>query len=157
MHGLQRSITQVPARASLLRWLSGRALASSLAVSTLLALSPAAGAQGDLWERAAAEYEVQHFARALSLYEELARGGSAQAAELAGTMLLCGEALYGNEVQRDRTRAAGLLKVAAEDGRPVAALLLKRISAVQVAVPTGEAPVDSWSEPKPFESALRAD
>ncbi len=135
------------------------ALASSIAVSVLFVLSPAARAQSTLEERAAAEYEVQHFAEALSLYEQLARDGSSRAAEMAGTMLLCGEALYGQQVPRDQSRAAMLLKQAAVDGRPVAALLLKRASAARQAASTvaAEEPVDSWSEPAPFGAAFRAD
>lgn len=157
MHGLRCSITRTAA--SLLRRLPVRAAVSSLAMSALVVLSPAASAQSDLWNRAAAEYEVQHFAQALSLYEELARGGNARAAEMAGTMLLCGAALYGKDVPQDRARAAALLKVAAEDGRPVAALLLKRVTAAQqVALTTAvEQTVDYWTEPSPFAALPGAD
>jgi TPR repeat protein len=135
-----------------------KALASSIAIAALLALSPAASAQPDLWERAHGAYETQHFSLAISLYEQLAQGGSPQAAEIAGSMLLYGEALYGNDVPRDTARAVRLLQQAAGDGSPTAQFLLDRIHGAPIALTTaGEEPVDSWSEASPFEAAPRAD
>ena len=134
------------------------ALAGSIAVAALLVLSPAASAQQDLWERAETAYETQHFSQAISLYEDLARGGSPRAAEIAGSMLVYGEALYGEEVLQDTARAAALLQQAAVDGRPVAQFLLDRIHAAPIALTTGGAgPVDPWSEPTPFAAIPRAD
>lgn len=150
--------TQAPAMPRPACRLPAKALASSLAMAALLVLSPAASAQPDPWEQADRAYETQHFSLALSLYEQLARGGSPRAAEVAGSMLLYGEALYGKDVPRDTGRALPLLQQAAEDGRPVAQFLLDRTYAAPIALTTaGEQPVDSWSEPTPFAAMPRAD
>jgi len=135
-----------------------KALATSIAISCLFALSPAASAQQEIWERATVAYETQHFAQALSLYEQLAQAGSAPAAEIAGTMLLCGEALYGGEVRQDRSRAALLLARAAKGGRPTAQFLLDRIHVARSSsAAADEGAADYWSERQPFEAAHRAD
>lgn len=135
-----------------------KALATSIAISAMFALSSAASAQQELWERATVAYETQHFAQALTLYEQLAHAGSAPAAEIAGTMLLCGEALYGVEVRQDRTRAALMLARAAKDGRSNAQVLLDRIQVVLSSSAEGAGGlVDHWSEPQPFEASHRAD
>ena len=133
-------------------------LANSIAISALFALSPAAGAQQELWERATVAYETQHFAQALTLYEQLAHAGSAAAAEIAGTMLLCGEALYGAEVRQDRSRAELMLARAAGGGLPNAKVLLDRIHVVRSSSAEGAGgSVDHWTEPHPFAASYRAD
>lgn len=135
-----------------------KALASSIVVSALLALSPVASAQQNLWDDALAAYETQHFGRALSLYEQLAGAGSAQAAEIAGAMLFYGETLYGAQVQQDRSRAALLLQRAARDGHPNAQFLLNSLSGAHAAsAATGAASADFWSELNSFGTPARGD
>ena len=68
---------------------------ASISTCALLLLAPATHAGQDLWDQATTDYETQHFDRALSVYEQLARDGSVQAAQIAGAMLFYGETLYG--------------------------------------------------------------
>ena len=90
--------------------------------------SHVASASPEAWERADNEYQVQRYAAALEIYQQLAATGDARAAELAGHMLALGESLYGDAVKRDPVKAAQLLSQAAGAGRPVAAHLLQRVN-----------------------------
>ena len=104
----------------------GKLVVSAAATLAFAALSNSAFASPEAWAQANAEYEVQHFAQALEIYQQLAAKGDAQAAERAGHMLAQGERLYGNAVPRDTARAVELLKQAANAGNPTAAFLLSR-------------------------------
>jgi TPR repeat protein len=101
---------------------------TATAALALAAFSNVASASPEAWERADNEYQVQRFANALEIYQQLAATGDARAAELAGQMLAIGETLYGDEVRRDPVKAAQLLSQAARAGRPVAAHLTRHIN-----------------------------
>lgn len=105
-----------------------RLIRSAAAALALAILSSGASASTEAWQRANDEYQAQRFANALAMYEQIAATGDARAAELAGHMLVLGEALYGESVKRDPARAARWLSQAASDGRPVAAHLLQRVN-----------------------------
>lgn len=125
-----------------------KTLVACLAVPALLVSAPAL-AQEDPWDRAGTAYANGDFTLALTVYEQLAQQGNAEAAQIAGQMLLYGEALYGKQVRQDRPRAARLLRAAADDGRPVAQFLLRRIAGSRTAA--AELDIDNyWSEPEPF-------
>jgi TPR repeat protein len=66
---------------------------------------------------------------ALSLYEQLAAAGNAEAAERAGFMLLLGSADCGVRLMIDRDRATALLLQAAHAGRPSAVVMLNLLEA----------------------------
>ena len=108
---------------------------TTTAALAFAALSTASSASPEAWERADNAYEVQHYAAALEIYQQLAATGDARAAELAGHMLTLGETLYGDAVRRDPAKAAQLLAQAASAGRPVAAHLLHKTN-VASAAPT---------------------
>lgn len=99
-------------------------------VSTLLALtlSQAAWAQKppSIVDAQQAYYHG-HYGRSLALFERLAAGQDAEAAECAGFMLLQGHNLYGSAVRRDVDRARVLLLQAARAGRPGAAFMLNML------------------------------
>jgi TPR repeat protein len=101
-------------------------VASAAAALALSAFSNAASASPEAWARADAEYEIQHYSQALAIYQQLAAGGDARAAERAGMMLAQGEKLYGDDVRRDTTEAARLFRQAAQSGSPTAQYLLGR-------------------------------
>lgn len=69
-------------------------------------------------------YYQGQFRRSLLMYEQLAQGGNAEAAERAGFMLVQGDGLYGKQVRRDLERATVLLTRAAKAGRPGAGFML---------------------------------
>lgn len=119
-----------------------------LALPALLMSAPVF-AEEDPWDRAGEAYANGDFTLALTVYEQLAHQGNAQAAQIAGEMLFYGEALYGGQVRQDRQRAARLLQRAADDGRPVAQFLLLRIAGGRAAAAEADTR-DYWSEPKPF-------
>jgi TPR repeat protein len=106
---------------------------SAAAVLALATLSNAASASSEAWERADQEYQMQHYGKALELYEQIAATGDARAAELAGHMLTLGESLYGDTVRRDPVRAAQWLSLAASAERPVAIHLLRQMDLALVA------------------------
>ncbi|MBL0140780.1 MAG: hypothetical protein IPP91_01625 [Betaproteobacteria bacterium] len=105
-----------------------RLIQSAAAALALAAFSTATSASPEAWEQANAEYEVQHFANALSIYEKLAATGDARAAELAGHMLTLGGSFYGDTIQRDPARARQLLAQAASADRQIAKHLLRRVT-----------------------------
>lgn len=103
------------------------------AAALAVAMSNGAFASPEAWQRADDEYQVQRFRNALEIYEQIAMTGDARAAEVAGHMLMVGEALYGDSVRRDPARAARLLSQAANAGRPVAMHLLRHVAPTPVA------------------------
>jgi TPR repeat protein len=103
---------------------------AALAFATL---SNAASASPEAWDRADNEYQVQRYAAALEIYQQLAATGDARAAELAGHMYALGETFYGDAVRRDPAKAAQLLSQAARAGRPVAAHLLRKVNLASAA------------------------
>jgi TPR repeat protein len=107
---------------------------AGLALFTTLALTGTAMAQVSdaaraAWAKADAAYETQRYAEALTLYENLALDGDAQAARLAGEMLLLAPALNDKSVTYDPARATRWLKQAASAGSASAQFLLRRIEA----------------------------
>lgn len=106
---------------------TSKMLRSTLAALAIGAFSATASASPELWERANAEYDANHYAQALALFEQLANAGDDRAAEVAGHMHALGETLYGPQVRRDATRANRFLAQAAAAGRPVAGQLLGRL------------------------------
>jgi hypothetical protein len=125
-----------------------KTLVACLALPALLIASPVL-AEEDPWDRAGTAYANGDFALALAVYEQLAYQGNAEAAQIAGQMLLFGEALYGRQVRQDRPRAAQLLQRAADEGRPVAQFLLSRASGSRAAAAAADTG-DYWSEPEPL-------
>ena len=101
---------------------------TATAALALAAFSNEASASPEAWDRADSEYQVQRYAAALEIYQQLAATGDARAAELAGHMLALGEKLYGDAVPRDPVKAVQLLSQAARAGRPVAAHLLRQVN-----------------------------
>lgn len=95
--------------------------------------SNVASASPEAWDRADNEYQVQRYAAALEIYQQLAATGDARAAELAGHMYALGETFYGDAVRRDPVKAAQLLSQAARAGRPVAAHLLRHVNLASAA------------------------
>jgi TPR repeat protein len=112
---------------------TNRIIMSAAAALAFATLSTTALASPEAWQRANGEYEVQHYAQALEIYEQLAATGDARAAELAGHMLAMGESLYGDTVQRDPVRATRLLAQAADADRPVAKHLLRQVKVASAA------------------------
>jgi TPR repeat protein len=112
------------------------------AAVALLATSTAQAADetGTAWEKADIAYETQHYAAALAIYENLALAGDAQAARLAGEMLLLAPALNDKSVTYDPARAAHWLKQAASAGSTSAQFLVRRIEARALAEPDRPAP-----------------
>ncbi len=107
-------------------------VASATAAVALAAFSSAASASPDAWARADAEYDVQHYAQALQIYQQLASQGDVRAAEMAGLMHAQGEKLYGDAVARNPAEAARLLSMAAQGGSPMARHLLARADAASL-------------------------
>ncbi len=136
--GWHRELTTLPLKT----------LVACLALPALLMSAPVL-AEEDPWDRAGTAYANGDFTLALTVYEQLAQQGNAEAAQIAGQMLLFGEALYGRQVRQDRPRAATLLQRAADDGRPVAQFLLSRISGNRAAAAEADTG-DYWSEPEPL-------
>jgi TPR repeat protein len=118
---------------------------TGLAIAMMLALQGTAVAQvpgeaGAAWAKADAAYETQHYAEALALYEDMALKGDAQAARLAGEMLLLAPALNDKTVTYDPVRALHWLKQAASAGSASAQFLVRRIEARGLAEPDRSAP-----------------
>lgn len=97
---------------------------------TLVVLLGSAGAASGDFDDAQAQYEIQHFADALTLYERAAESGNCRAQEIAGLMHLHGPRLYGPAVPADAARARHWLSRAAGQGSPVACTLLAGAGAV---------------------------
>jgi TPR repeat protein len=102
-------------------------LIRAAAIALFVTASGFATASTEAWEHADREYQANHFANALQAYEQLAAGGDARAAELAGHMLVAGESLYGDAVRRDPAKAVALLRQASRAGRPVATHLIRNV------------------------------
>jgi TPR repeat protein len=99
-------------------------------IASLLALTigAAAWAQKSLSiGEARRAYYLGEYSRSLALYEELAAGRDAEAAECAGFMLLLADGAYGGQVRRDVSRALSLLTQAAQAGRPGAGFMLNML------------------------------
>jgi TPR repeat protein len=95
----------------------------AFALLVAAACSSALAATPTLDEAHHAYYHGQ-FARSLRMYQQLAAGGNAEAAERAGFMLFHGGGYYGRQVRRDPGRASALLLQAAKAGRPGAGFML---------------------------------
>ena len=76
---------------------------------------------------AAYAYHAGQYQRALSLYEQLAQQGNAEAAERAGFMLLQANGHYGVQVRRDAGRARALITQAARADRVAAGFMLNML------------------------------
>jgi TPR repeat protein len=113
--------------------ISSRFILSAATALALVSMSNAASASSETWERADREYQVQHYGNALEIYEQIAATGDARAAEVAGHMLILGQTLYGDAVQRDPARAAQWQPQAASAGRPIAMHLLRQVDLAHVA------------------------
>jgi hypothetical protein len=72
-------------------------------------------------------FAAGRFGQALALYEARAACGDAYSGEMAGYMLYFGPALFGSEVPCDRARARQWLAQAAQDGRLVAQMMVRRL------------------------------
>jgi len=126
---------------------------AGLALAATLALLAASTAQADeasaAWQKAGIAYETQHYAEALAVYEDLAAKGDAQAARLAGEMLLLAPALNDKSVPYDPVRASRWLKQAASAGSASAQFLVRRIEARALAEPESSTPAPVPYEPGP--------
>jgi TPR repeat protein len=101
---------------------------AGLCVCLLQGLDASAQAQAEPTIHDAAQaYHVGHYQRALSLYEQLAQRGNAQAAERAGFMLLQANGHYGVQVRRDTDRARVLITQAARADRVAAGFMLNML------------------------------
>jgi TPR repeat protein len=78
-------------------------------------------------QHAAQAYHVGQYQRALSLYQQLAQQGNAEAAERAGFMLLQANGHYGGQVRRDVDRARMLITQAARADRVAAGFMLNML------------------------------
>ncbi len=107
-------------------------VASAAAALAVSAVSIPAFASPEAWARADGAYEIQHYAQALEIYQQLAARGDAVAAERAGMMLAQGEKLYGEAVRRDPSEAARLLTQAARAGSTTAQHVLSRADSAQL-------------------------
>jgi TPR repeat protein len=99
-------------------------------ITALLVFAAAAGADAQSSLTIVDAHRAYYFGRykqSLSLYEQLAATGSAEAAERAAFMLLQAEGHYGHDVSRDVDRATALLLQAARSGRPSAAFMLNML------------------------------
>ncbi len=76
---------------------------------------------------AAQAYHTGQYQRALSLYDQLAQRGNAEAAERAGFMLLQANGHYGVQVRRDMDRARVLITQAARADRAAAGFMLNML------------------------------
>lgn len=100
----------------------------ALLAALCLSLTGAARAEANAIEVAHQAYHQGRFQQSLSLYQELAVSGNAEAAERAGYMLMQGPSTYGPQVPRDPARATALLEQAAGAGRSNAAFVLGMMS-----------------------------
>ncbi|MDR7096352.1 hypothetical protein [Hydrogenophaga laconesensis] len=89
-----------------------------------LAFTGIAQAEPPRLELAHKAYHQGQFDRSLTLYEQLAAQGDAEAAERAGYMLMHGAGIYGPMVRPDPARATALLEQAANAGRASALFVL---------------------------------
>jgi TPR repeat protein len=128
---------------------TGLALAAGLALAGTATAQVSEEARA-AWVKAEVAYETQHYAEALALYEALALQGDAQAARLAGEMLLLAPALNDKNVTYDPARAARWLKQAASAGSASAQFLVRRIEARGLAEPESAAPAPAPYVPGPF-------
>jgi TPR repeat protein len=133
MNATGRSAWHLPSRHS-----AGLAIAAAV---VLLAASTAQAADetGTAWEKAGIAYETQHYAAALAIYKNLALAGDAQAARLAGEMLLLAPALNDKSVPYDPVCASRWLKQAASAGSASAQFLVRRIEARALSEPESSA------------------
>ncbi len=92
--------------------------------AVLLAAAAVVHAEPARIELAHQAYHWGQYERSLTLYEQLAAQGDAEAAERAGYMLVQGADLYGPQVPRNLARATALLEQAAVAGRPHAVFVL---------------------------------
>ena len=92
--------------------------------SILMASATLANAEPARIELAHQAYHWGQYERSLTLYEQLAAQGDAEAAERAGYMLMQGADLYGPRVPRNLARATALLEQAAVGGRQHAVFVL---------------------------------
>ena len=129
---LKRSFTAscLPVRSSAASRMAG------LALSVLVLMSQHAGAQAQAklpvatvvtLQEAAQAYHTGQYQRALKLYEQLARGGDAEAAQRAGFMLLQANGHYGLQVRRDADRARALITQAARADQVAAGFMLNML------------------------------
>ncbi len=78
-------------------------------------------------QQAAQAYHAGQYQLALTLYEQLAQQGNAEAAERAGFMLLQANGHYGVQVRRDMDRARALITQAAKADRSAAGFMLNML------------------------------
>lgn len=97
---------------------------AALIAALCLAFTGAAQAQAPAIELAHQAYHQGRFQQSLTLYQQLAASGNAEAAERAGYMLLHGPRAYGPQVPHDPARATALLEQAAGAGRTHAFFVL---------------------------------
>ncbi len=100
---------------------------AAIAVALVTAGAHAAPVEDPVLGQAHLAYYEGRFSRSLSIYEQLAAAGNAEAAERAGFMLFHGEAHYGHQVHRDPGRAMAFLTQAANAGRSGASFMLNLI------------------------------
>ena len=110
---------------------------TGLVLAAALALPGTATAQGSdeasaAWTKAGTAYASQLYAEALAIYENLALKGDAQAARLAGEVLLLAPALNDKTVPYDPVRATRWLKQAASAGSASAHYLVRWIESRQL-------------------------
>jgi TPR repeat protein len=113
------------------RMRSNRSIRASLALAlwAVAALGHGQTVNGSPIEVAHRAYHLGQFERSLTLYEQLAARGDAEAAERAGYMLLQGAPIYGSRVRHDPDRAVSLLQQAARGGRSHAQFMLGLLEA----------------------------
>ena len=102
----------------------------SILMVLLLACAGTAGAApgDDGYARAVDEYEVCHYRHAMAELRGAAEAGHGPAAQMLGTMLMLGPALFGDQVARNTAEGLRWLRTSASAGNEVARFQLARLS-----------------------------
>jgi TPR repeat protein len=95
----------------------------------VFAAGAAVASPGDAaYDRAIDEYDVCHYREAVTALREAAQAGHVAAAQMLGTMLLVGEPLYGEQVQKDAAEGLRWLREAAAAGNDIASFQVARLA-----------------------------
>jgi TPR repeat protein len=103
-----------------------RTICAAILLGSLTSLAGAAGGDAE-YEAGLREAQELRYARALDHFNMAAAQGHRDALRTAGLMLLYGQDLYGEEVQKDWITAVHLLAEAAAQGCAVSARVLRQI------------------------------
>ena len=102
-----------------------RTICAAILLGSLASLAGAAGGDAE-YEAGLREAQELRYAQALDHFNQAAAQGHRDALRTAGLMLLYGQDLYGEEVQKDWITAMHLLAEAAAQGCAVSAQVLRQ-------------------------------